>query len=398
MKKAFSIFLILILIFSSTLVAKAQSAELYLSPSSGSFLVGSTFAVSVFLNTEENEINTVWAELKFPPQILQVTSPTAGTSFIAEWIVPPNYSNEKGIISFRGGIPGGIKTSAGLISSITFRAISTGMAKVEFTEGSKVILNDGKGTDILTTKVNGEYHILVPPPEGPKVFSLTHPNPNVWYSDPSPAFSWEREDAINDFSWSLDQNPEGRPDSISEGNQNFASFSNLADGMWYFHLRQKKDAIWGKMSTVQIKIDTTPPNEFIPRTESRPGQTLIYFETKDNFSGIDHYEVSLIDLSQKESTRSFFTEEVSPYKVSFKRAGKYNVIIKVVDKAGNVREGEARFKIVAPFISYIEGKGLEIAGVFFPWWLIFTLTGILAISILIELFLWKKKRKREIQI
>ena len=353
---------------------EAESAELYLSPSSGSFLVGSTFSISVFLNTEGNEINVVWAELKFPPEILQVTSPTAGTSFITEWIVPPNYSNERGIVSFKGGIPGGITTSAGLVSSVTFRGVSSGIAKVEFTEGSRVLLADGKGTDILTTRTNGEYHILVPPPEGPEVFSSTHPNPNVWYSDSSPAFSWEKEEGVTDFSWSFDQNPNGRPNGVSEGIETIKSFSDVSDGIWYFHIRQKKKEVWGKTSDVQVRIDTTPPNEFTPKVESYTRlidyQTMVYFETTDNFSGISHYEVSLIDLSVAEPSRSFFTEEMSPYQVPFKKAGKYNVIIKAVDKAGNTRTAEARFRMMTPLITHIEGKGLEIRGILFSWWLI----------------------------
>lgn len=381
MKRIFLILIILILSFIGGSSAKAASAELYLSPSSGSFLVGSTFSVSVFLNTEENEINVVWAEIKFPPEILQVTSPTAGTSFITEWIVPPNYSNERGIISFRGGVPGGISTSAGLVSSITFRGVSSGIAKVEFREGSQVLLADGKGTDILTTTINGEYHILIPPPEGPKVFSPTHPNPNVWYPDSTPSFSWEKEKGVTDFSWSLDQNPSGRPDGASEGTGTLKSFSDVPDGIWYFHLRQKKEGVWGKTSHVQVRIDTTPPNEFTSRVETYTRligyQTMVYFETTDNFSGISHYEVSLIDLSAPEPTRSFFTEEMSPYQVPFKKAGKYNVIIKAVDKAGNSREAEARFRIMTPLMSHIEGKGLEIRGILFSWWLIGVLTFLL---------------------
>jgi len=368
---------ILILSFISGPSAEAASAELYLSPSSGSFLVGSTFSVSVFLNTEGNEINAVGAELKFPPEILQVTSPTAGTSFITVWLTPPNYSNERGIVNFRGGVPGGITTSAGLISSITFRAIASGMAKVEFREGSRVLLNDGKGTDILTTKINGEYHILVPPSEGPKVFSPTHPNPNVWYSDSTPSFSWEKEEGVTDFSWSFDQNPSERPDGISEGGGTLASFTEVGDGIWYFHIRQKKEEVWGKTSHSQVRIDATPPNEFTPRVEIYTRlidyQAMVYFETTDNFSGISHYEVSLIDLSAAELSRSFFTEEMSPYQVPFKKAGKYNVIIKAVDKAGNTREAEARFRMVTPLISHIEGRGLEIRGILFPWWLIWIL-------------------------
>jgi len=112
----FSVGFALLFSVSLALPALAGGASLYLSPSSGSFLVGSTFSISIFLNSEGNEINVVWADLKFPPEILQITSPTTGSSFISEWILPPNYSNERGIVSFRGGVPGGIITSAGLVS------------------------------------------------------------------------------------------------------------------------------------------------------------------------------------------------------------------------------------------------------------------------------------------
>lgn len=390
---------ILLLILGAPSISKGASASLYLSPSSGSFLVGSTFSVSVFLNTEGNKINVVWADIKFPPEILQVTSPTAGTSFITEWLTPPNYSNEKGVISFRGGIPGGISTSAGLISSITFRAVSSGTAKIEFTKDSRVLLHDGKGTDILANIIDGEYQVLVPPPEGPVVFSPTHPNPNVWYSDSSPAFSWDRKDRVTGFSWSFSQNPQERPDGTSEGTETLASFTNVQDGIWYFHIRQQKDGIWGNTTHVQVRIDTSPPKEFTPRvvTYSRliGYQTMAYFETTDDFSGIDHYEVSLIDLNEPQPSRSFFREELSPYKVPYKNPGKYSIIIKAIDKAGNLREGETRFRLVTPLITHIEGRGLEIKGIFFSWWLIW-LWIIIFISLIIVLawFVIKKIKQR----
>jgi hypothetical protein len=268
--KARFIYLGLIFFFSVSLLAfpfaaKGADAELYLSPSSGSFLAGSTFTVSVFLNTGGNEINTVWADLEFPPEILQITSPTAGTSFIKEWLTPPNYSNEKGIISFRGGIPGGISTSAGLVSSITFRTVASGVAKIKFSQASKILLNDGKGTDILRNLVNGEYQILVPPPEGPVVFSPTHPNPDTWYSDSSPSFSWEKEDGVAGYSWSFSQNPQERPEGATKGLETASSFDKVGDGIWYFHIRQQKNGIWGKTSHVQVRIDTSPPGDFTPK-------------------------------------------------------------------------------------------------------------------------------------
>jgi hypothetical protein len=361
-------------------------------------LVGSTFTVSIFVDTEGNEINAVWAELKFPPDKLQITSPTAGTSFITEWLTPPNYSNERGVISFRGGIPGGIKTSAGLVSSVTFRVVSSGEAKIEFSGNSKILLNDGKGTNILTNTVGGRYHFLIPPPEGPQVFSSTHPNPNTWYPDSSPAFSWDRESGVADFSWSFDQNPNGRPDGLAEGGQTQTSFDNVADGIWYFHLRQRKSGVWGKTSHVAVRVDVSSPREFEPQVEAFTQlvdyQTMIYFETIDDSSGLDHYEVSLIDLSLAEPSRSFFTEEISPYKVPFKKPGKYNIIIKAVDKAGNSREAEARFRMVTPLISHIEGKGIEIRGVLISWWLVFLIIVISVVGITTSLVVWTRKKKK----
>lgn len=397
MKGLFCIISILIISFAVAQPVQAGNAFLYLSPSSGSFLVGSTFTVSIFVNTEGNEINLVWADLKFPSDKIQITSPTAGTSFITEWNIPPNYSNEKGIVSFRGGIPGGIITSAGLVSSVTFRVVSSGEAKIEFGEESKILLNDGKGTNILTKTLDGNYHLLIPPPEGPQVFSSTHPNSDVWYPDSSPGFSWEKEEGVNDFSWSFDQNPNGRPDGISEGNQNEVSFSNVSDGIWYFHLRQKKGEVWGKTSHVAVKIDTTPPRDFNPRIETYTKlagyQTMVYFETIDDSSGVDHYEISLIDLNTPEPSHSFFTEEISPYKVPFEKAGKYNVIIKAVDKAGNSREKEARFRMITPLISHLEGVGVKIKEIIIPWWVIFV---IILGGLFIIFICWLIKRKNKI--
>jgi hypothetical protein len=381
----------------------ASSSILYVSPSSGSFLVGSTFTVSIYLNTNENKINAVWLDIKFPPELLQVTSPTAGKSFITEWTAPPSYSNEKGIISFRGGIPGGISTSAGLISSITFRAAAFGVANIKISEDSKILLNDGKGTNILSNIINGEYHILMPSPEGPLVVSETHPNPEKWYSDSSPSFSWEKEDGVGDYSWSFSQNPQEAPDGISDGNDNFTSYSNIKDGIWYFHIRQQKNGIWGKTSHTQVKIDTSPPKDFLPRIESSfglAGYQMIYFETSDDFSGVDHYQVNLIDLSGQESLNSFFTEEISPYKIPFKESGEYKVIIRAVDKAGNFKEANTQIKTVNSFL-VITGGGVRAKNLFFPLWILYLIIGIIILicSYLVYLFLrWLKRRTENPQV
>jgi len=368
--KGISIFLVVsMLFFGFAFSVNATGVSFFLAPSKGTFFIGSTFTVSAYVNTKGNEINVVEVDLKFSPDIIQVTSPIAGESFVSEWLSPPSYSNIEGKISFRGGIPGGIVTSAGLISTITFRARGPGLARLEFLDSSRVLLNDGKGTPVLATTMSGIYDILIPPPEGPKVFSPSHPDSDIWYQNNNPSFAWEKEDAMTDFSFSFSQNPQEEPDTIPEGSNNFKSFEKISDGIWYFHIKAKKEGIWGKTSHAVVKIDTTPPEEFEPKVDTY--SKLVYFETRDLQSGVNFYEVSIRDISKTLSQQPFFTEATSPFRIPYEKPGKYSLIVRVFDKASNLREEEIKFQLMNPFISYIEGKGIQLRGFLFSWWMIF---------------------------
>ena len=354
-------------LFSVGLVqpANAEGASFYLAPLRGTFFVGSTFSVSIYLNTKDNEINAVEVDLKFSPDILQVTSPTAGESFISEWLTPPSYSNIGGTISFKGGIPEGIVTSAGLISTITFRTRSPGVAKIEFLDSSKVLLADGKGTPIFATTLEGIYEIVIRPPEGPKISSPTHYDSDIWYSNASPSFYWKKEAGVTHFSFSFSQNPEENPDTVSEEDALFKSYEGVSDGIWYFHLRAKKESVWGNSSHFAVKIDTTSPKGFQPRPDVGGG--FVYFETQDFYSGLDHYEISVLATTESPIPAPFFIEATSPFKIPSKEAGKYSVVVRAFDRAGNWQEGEVRFQMISPLFSYIEGLGIEVKGILFSW-------------------------------
>ena len=181
--------------YSKKVEAKSGQASIYLSPSQGAFAVGATFDISVFVNTGEHDINAVGLDLKFPPDKLQIVNPTAGNSFISIWIDQPKFSNTKGTVSLKGGLPNpGINTSAGLITTITFRAKITGNATVSVMESSQVLANDGKGTDLLTSHGQGIYNLFIPPPEGPVIVSISHGDRNRWYKNNNCIFSWSLQD------------------------------------------------------------------------------------------------------------------------------------------------------------------------------------------------------------
>ena len=375
----------------------AAESSLYLSPNSGTFYVGSTFDVSIFVNTGGEDINAIQADLKFDSKKLQIASPTAGKSFISVWISQPTYSNIEGTAFFQGGIPSpGINTSAGLVSTITFRVIAPGETTIYFLDSSRVLLDDGKGTDILTSTGRGVYTLSIPPPEGPKVFSSTHPDQNEWYKNPNPTFSWEKEEGVTDFSYSLDFDSQGVPDSAPEGDFTSISFTDLEDGIWYFHIKAKKAGVWGGASHYLVQIDSTPPASFIPEitpsARTSVSQPIVSFITTDALSGFDHFEIKIIDVSpdREEKGVGFFVEATSPYKLPAFEPGKYMVIVRAFDKAGNWRDESVKIEIIPKGIGLTK-RGIWFFGIFLPWWLIIIIIILLFLLVIVLLILWWKR-------
>ena len=159
-----------VLLFSVLPATAGATASLSLSPSQGAFIVGNTFDISIFVNTNGNDINTVEVEMKFSSETLQIVRPSTGQSFISIWITQPTFSNEEGKVRFAGGLPSpGINTTAGLVSTITFRAKAPGVGTIEIMPNSKVLLNDGKGTNVLTSVARGTYGLTLAAPGGPEI-------------------------------------------------------------------------------------------------------------------------------------------------------------------------------------------------------------------------------------
>lgn len=148
--------------------ALSRAATLSIDPAGGSFVAESTFNVSIFLDTEKEEVNAVDFGLIFPADKLQIVSPSTGFSVVSSWVHQPSFNNQLGRISFQGVMPSGIYAEKGLIATVTFRAKSLGRAVLKFTDNSAVILNDGKGTDVLKGTTNGIYDLVLPRRHGPE--------------------------------------------------------------------------------------------------------------------------------------------------------------------------------------------------------------------------------------
>lgn len=317
-------------------------AQIFTTPYSGEFVVDSTFEVPVYINTQGNKINAISVKLNFDPTKLSVIKSSGGTSIFGIWVEPPSYDNKKGIVSFVGLIPDGIVTSSGLISTVTFKAISTGEARVNLVDSSSANLSDGLGTNVKLS-LNGSFLKINPKiPEGVKIYSETHPYEDRWYNNSSPILRWDTPTGVKGYSVLLDLNPGSIPPTTITTENSSTSYENLKNGIWYFHVRSNIDGVWGNTSHFQIKIDTNPPAFFAPTVDtikdsSKVRKYLLSFVTTDSLSDIDHYEIGVVNKEEADTSSPIFVQTESPYVIS-NPSGNIHVIIRAFDRAGNIRE------------------------------------------------------------
>ncbi|MDO8520866.1 MAG: cohesin domain-containing protein [bacterium] len=377
-----SLFAPLFLVFLCAPLTTLAGA-LLLSPTSGTFTVGSTFDVQILLDTEGKSVNALDVDLRFPPDKLQLVSPNTSVSIISLWTSQPQFNNQTGRVRLQGGIPRGINVDSALVATLTFRVKSVGNAILNFSDQSKVLLNDGLGTDDLRRQVNAVYTLQLPPPAGPVVVSETHPDQAVWYSNPNVILKWANIEPVQSYSYIFDEEPVSRPDDSGEGTRSSVIYKNVPDGKHYFHIKGLREGVWGGITHFGVKVDTDAPAEFpleiLPGKRTSTRDVVVKFATTDTLSGLDHYELKIVSLRPQTSTegnlgdQSLFIEAESPYIAPSLSVGPYDVFIRAHDKAGNYREIVERLTITDRYISFTSREGLVIGPYIIGWWWLFLL-------------------------
>ncbi|OQY15000.1 MAG: hypothetical protein B6I33_01660, partial [Propionibacterium sp. 4572_24] len=137
-------------------------------------------------------------------------------------------------------------------------------------------------------------------PEAPEISSSTHPDEGTWYDDDSPTFDWTEPTSaapVVGYSYVSDQNPGTTPDAVADTTARTVSYSGLADGIWYFHVRALDDAgNWGPADHFAVHIDTAIPGTPSWITEESPdidfdadGSFTVYWgDVTDTGSGITY--------------------------------------------------------------------------------------------------------------
>lgn len=299
----------------------AEAASLFIAPSSGNYNVGSNFSIVVKVNTSGQPINAAEGVIVFNPNELSVVSLSKSGSIFNLWIQEPEFSNALGNISFGGIIFNpGFTGSSGTLLTINFKAKAVGSTIISLSSGS-VLANDGSGTNILSNLSGGLYTlkttsaIPAPPPiksevsisdknqtpttgipGAPAIKSSTHPDQEKWYKNNNPEFSWELPPNVTNLSFLIHPKPDGNPGNVPDGLKNSAKFNDFKDGTNYFHLKFNASGTWGPVAHYRFNIDSRVPKEFeILRLDNdlENPRPRISFETNDETSGIDHYELKI---------------------------------------------------------------------------------------------------------
>lgn len=108
----------------------------------GSVTVGGTQLISVSLDTEGGQINTIEGDVALPQEFLTINSVQDANSVISFWTETPSIS--KGVVHFSGIIPGGF-IGKGTIAQIEVVGVREGVASLRIPTFT-VFLHDGEGT------------------------------------------------------------------------------------------------------------------------------------------------------------------------------------------------------------------------------------------------------------
>ncbi len=370
-------FLLILWLLLLAPLSVAWAATLQLATSASSFGVGDLVTLTVTVNTGGAAINAVEGTLKFPTDLLEVVSINKDRSILPLWVEGPSFSNTAGEIVFNGGIPNpGYSGLTGQVLTVIFRAKQSGSASI-VTASSAVRANDGQGTDVLTVDPapvtvalgSGTTVPLVTPiatavpiislpavPATPKIVSKTHPSSSDWYSATVAELTWSVPSGVTAAQTLLGSFPNSVPYVNYQPAIASKTLKDLTDGTWYFHLRFQNAAGWGGIAHFPIKIDTTAPKNLRALATYNAAERAIdlNLSAEDTTSGIAEYQISVgSDAPVQVAAEAL---KAGAYRLAFNKPGQHEVIVRVIDRAGNAAESELALEVPldpAPTLDFV---------------------------------------------
>lgn len=366
--------------------AQAAGSSLFFTPASGTYVIDQKFTIAVRAFVGGVNINASEGLLNFDTSKLEVESVSDSGSIFTMWTVRPTFSNPAGTISYAGGVqPPGFKGQSGKVISITFKAKAAGVAYVRFASGA-ILANDGKGSNILESM--GSANFTIAPKDlaatstansaefkttdsdvklangvvaieklsladtsdnylKPGITSATHPDQNGWSGLSRAEFKWDLPQEVKDIALSFNKDFNSDP-TESQGLVAGKVIENIGDGTWYLHVKFNDGKRWGATARYRVLVDSNRPTPFRVEIKQPDPNSFprLFFKATDKTSGIDHYDVFVNSLEEREFE---VPEDLTLSQLNVQLAnleyGEHMAMVRVVDKAGNETLATAQFRV-----------------------------------------------------
>ncbi|MBI2047706.1 MAG: hypothetical protein HYT27_01065 [Parcubacteria group bacterium] len=310
-------------------------------------------AIKVFSGGEP--INTADVLLRYDPARVRVLEILTTNSFCrGGFFIERSIDNENGEVRVICGIPTpGFSEAEGIVAELLVQPKTDGPFSLRFdSEETKILANDGLGTNVLRTMTDGSYTSVYSFSENGLnmhavtdevlIFSPTHPNSERWYNNSGIEFVWQFTHEGRDISYKylIDTNSDTIPDEGIMVDDTKLRASIERDGTYWFHLLAEGNGARAT-SHYKIKIDTSPPiapDIRASATEVSAGDVVRFeFNAADTLSGLQRAFYISLDTLFFPSGRELFT--------AFPKKGTYPVSVRVFDNAGNYSESNAYISV-----------------------------------------------------
>ncbi len=225
----------------------------------GKYNVGATFTVTVKASGATFDSLQGTISVSGPVQVVSFSgggatwlpgkSPANGAQFVG--IVSPTSSLTVATIKLKG-----TKEGSGSVS----------VSGVKLARSGAYVGSDGGGTSFTITRAPT-------PPGAVTVTSSTHPDPSVSYEATTVQLAWNKPAGVTGFAYGLNQEAETVPAATVTSAETAFSYTDLAIGTHYFHIRALNADGWG--GTTHFKITIKEPDPKVDDTLSAPTITTV---------------------------------------------------------------------------------------------------------------------------
>ncbi len=307
-----------------------------------------TIAIQVLTGGES--INSVSAVIKYDPLVAEVIDiQTTKTFCDPSLFLEKEINKEKGEITITCLSPSpGFSGAVGILAELLIQPLGTKPISLEFTDETRVLANDGLGTDVLRKVTNGYYQVInekfaeADTPNTVSVYSPTHPNSNRWYKNNNLKLSWPGKPGVS-YYYSLSKNSDPTKEGRIFVTKNNSLSASLNDGVYYFHIQpMDANSKLGTVSTFKVMIDASPPDKPVikasAKTIKKGGVVRLYFTSSDKLSGLQS------GFYAKTNGGTFFPVK-PPFYAPFLNTGDYTIVVRVFDKADNFSESSINIHV-----------------------------------------------------